>query len=227
MIRKALILLVLMLGASFLSVALIPTVKTSTTQIDLAALVPLRFGDWREEENLFSPIVNPQTQEMISQIYSQTLSRVYINNDGRRIMLSLAYGADQSHDNQIHRPEVCYPAQGFRLVEKKNVYIKIGETSVPAMRIVAKMGARIEPVTYWIRLGDVLIRGNLEQGITRARLGLQGYIPDGILFRISEINTDVENSFILQDRFISDMITNLSPDARRVLIGNLGATPAL
>ena len=34
-------------------------------------------------------------------------------------MLSLAYGDDQRADLTAHKPEVCYPAQGFQLHANK------------------------------------------------------------------------------------------------------------
>ena len=60
-------------------------------------------------------MVNPQTQELLDKLYSEVLTRVYVNASGYRIMRSLAYGFDQRGAMQAHMPEVCYPAQGFIL----------------------------------------------------------------------------------------------------------------
>ena len=35
-------------------------------------------------------------------------------------MLSIAYGKNQSDALQLHKPEICYPAQGFTLLAKQN-----------------------------------------------------------------------------------------------------------
>ena len=102
-------------------------------------------------------------------------------------MLSLAYGGDQSHDTQIHKPEVCYPAQGFRLLSSKKDTVQL-LGSVPVMRIITELGPRHEPVTYWIRVGDKVVRGAIEQNLTPTSIAMGGHIPDGLLFRVSEIS---------------------------------------
>ena len=58
-------------------------------------------------------------EAIINKIYNQTLTRTYINPRGDRIMLSIAYGRDQSDALQMHKPELCYPAQGFRLLNNQ------------------------------------------------------------------------------------------------------------
>ena len=219
--RRAIVLAVLMLGASMLSVALTPTKRfmVEAAQFDLEVLIPRQFGDWKMVEGGIQAVVNPQTQASLKKLYSQTLSRNYVNSDGRHIMLSLAYGADQSHENQIHKPEVCYPAQGFQISHQKNDVVHVESTVLPVMRIMAQHGNRHEPLTYWIRMGDSLVRGAIEQNLTRIGYGLKGYIPDGILFRISEINPDAESSYALQDQFIQSLLPSLTHDARKLLIG--------
>lgn len=48
-------------------------------------------------------VVNPQTQELLDKLYSQILTRTYVNAKGYRIMLSLAYGSDQRGALQAHK----------------------------------------------------------------------------------------------------------------------------
>lgn len=214
-------LLLLMLFAAGLSYSLSPRTKMadSGAQINLSQLIPEQFGDWRMDTSPAVQVVNPQQEAFLSTIYSQTLSRTYIHTTGRRIMLSLAYGGDQSHDTQIHKPEVCYPAQGFRITKTSKALVPTSQGEIPVMRVVAVLGNRHEPVTYWIRVGDAVVRGSIEQNLARIRLGLDGYIPDGILFRISEVSKDDTNSFVLQDTFIRDVLSVISPSSRRALLG--------
>jgi Protein of unknown function (DUF3485) len=44
------------------------------------------------------------------------------------------------------------------------------------------------------------------------RYGLRGQIPDGLLFRVSSINTDSAASFRLQERFLSDLAGSMNPE---------------
>jgi EpsI family protein len=223
LIRRAIIVATLMCTASALAFFLTPTSVTQHAQFDLETIMPRQFGEWKMDEQTTRDIINPQTQAFIDQLYSQTLARTYINKDGRHIMLSIAYGADQSHDKQIHKPEVCYPAQGFQVIRTQKVMIQAGGKELPAMRVETQLDGqykRHEPVTYWIRLGDDLVRGLVEQTIVRIRYGFGGHIPDGVLFRISEINQDTEDSYELQDRFINELLPALTPDARKIMLGS-------
>ena len=86
--------------------------------IQLEPTVPQSFGDWTELPDQPAQVVNPQTKELLDTLYSQILTRTYVNKDGYRIMLSMAYGDDQRGGLQAHRPEVCYPAQGFKVASR-------------------------------------------------------------------------------------------------------------
>ena len=113
----ALTLAVLMCGASAAGYVVRPSAKAADkgSAVSLEAIVPKQFGEWTllPEQNV--QVVNPQTKELLDKLYSQLLTRTYVNKDGYRIMLSMAYGDDQRGGLQAHRPEVCYPAQGFKL----------------------------------------------------------------------------------------------------------------
>jgi len=221
--RRAIVLAVLMLSASMLTVALTPTqrVAPEAALFDLESLIPHHFGDWQTDERMAQAVINPQLQAAVSNLYSQTLSRTYVNSDGRRIMLSLAYGEDQaSQSRRIHRPEICYPSQGFQMHKKWKDTISTSSMTIPVMRITTQLGNRHEPVTYWIRIGDTLARGIVEQTFVRINYGLTGSIPDGILFRVSEISTDFQDSFAIQDQFINALLPSLTPNGHKILLGS-------
>ncbi|MCL2589542.1 MAG: EpsI family protein [Betaproteobacteria bacterium] len=223
--RRATLLAVLMLGASVLSVALTPTryIAVETTRPDLEIIIPRQFGDWQMDDQIVQAVVNPQKQAFIDLVYSQTLSRTYVNSKGRRIMLSLAYGKNQSDSSRMHIPEVCYPAQGFQIINKWKDVVSVDSMKIPAMRITTQLGNRHEPVTYWMRVGNSVVRGMVEQSFARIGYGLTGDIPDGILFRTSEINPETQNSFILQDQFIRTLLSSLAPIDRQVLVGSIAS----
>lgn len=188
-------------------------------KVTLTQLIPTEFGDWKELPQTSRQIVNPQQTAILDEIYSETLSRVYANASGATIMLSLAYGANQSRDLQIHRPEVCYAAQGFQIVSTDKTDIRTSVGNIPAMHLVAKLGQRNEPITYWVRIGDKVVRGNLEQGFARLDYGLNGMVADGILFRVSSVSSEVDNAFITQRRFIDDLLKAVPEPTKNYLLG--------
>jgi len=218
---KNLILFVLMLASAGMASYLKPTVKISdqSAKIDLQKLVPSTFGEWREERQTSVQIVDPEQKEMLDKIYNQTLSRTYVNGNGYRVMLSLAYGGDQSRDMQVHRPEVCYASQGFHIGSTEKVQLQVNGMSIPAMRLKANLNSREEPVTYWIRIGNSIVRGNIELGLARVSYGIQGKIPDGLLFRVSSIDGNTAKAYLEQDRFINDLVAAMATEDRSAVIG--------
>jgi EpsI family protein len=194
------------------------TVST-TPAIQLDAAIPRQFGAWREEPARAVQVVNPQTQAVLDKLYSQTLSRTYIDAKGYRVMLSLAYGDDQRGGLQAHKPEVCYPAQGFNLRANAPSQLSTPYGAVPVRRLDTQLGARLEPVTYWFAFGDQVVSGRFEQRIAELRLGLAGRVPHGLLFRVSSIDSDTQGAFREQDRFVNDLLVAMSAQDRGRVIG--------
>lgn len=185
----------------------------------LERAVPERFGDWKTDQSIKAQIVSPDLQARLDQLYSDTVTRTYVNERGDRIMLSIAYGANQSRSLQVHKPEVCYKAQGFEILraEKRLVHVRIGD--IPAMQLVARQGARNEPITYWIRIGDRVVRGWFEQNLARISYGLKGGVPDGLLFRVSSISGDSAKAFELQRAFIDEFLSAVETSELRSFVG--------
>jgi EpsI family protein len=184
-------------------------------------IVPKDFGGWREVAQEGAQVVNPQTQELLNKLYSQILTRTYVNASGYRVMLSLAYGDDQRADLTAHKPEVCYPAQGFALLsnDSSNVATPFGD--IAARRLNTRMGARHEPVTYWFTVADTAIRNKVEQRMIEIRSGLTGQVPDGLLVRVSSIDVSPQNAYKLQDQFVAGLLGSV-PEADRRRLSGLG-----
>ncbi|MEP7301475.1 MAG: exosortase-associated protein EpsI, B-type [Caldimonas sp.] len=190
--------------------------------ISLETVVPKRFADWVELPERGTLVVNPQTQQLLDKLYSQILTRTYANKEGYLIMLSMAYGDDQRGGLQAHRPEVCYPAQGFRLGKVEEGALATSFGSIDVRRLTTSLGSRNEPVTYWLTVGDQVIRSTLDKRIAEIRLGLTGQIPDGLLFRISSIDNDPARAFAMQQKFAADMMSAVPGETRKQLSGLAG-----
>jgi hypothetical protein len=104
--RTAIVIGALMCVASAGAIVARPGTKAAEIgpAISLEAMIPRQFGDWREEPQRVVQVINPQTQELLDKLYSQTLTRAYVNTTGYRVMLSLAYGSDQRGSLQAHKP---------------------------------------------------------------------------------------------------------------------------
>jgi EpsI family protein len=187
--------------------------------VSLEASVPKAFADWTELPEQGAQVVNPQTKELLDKLYSQLLTRTYVNKQGYRIMLSMAYGDDQRGALQAHKPEVCYPAQGFTLQSNELGQLATPFGSIEVRRLSTSLGARAEPVTYWFTVGDQVIRNKLEKRLAEIRLGLTGQIPDGLLFRVSSIDSNTQRGFAIQQQFASDLLASVPPATRKRLSG--------
>jgi EpsI family protein len=211
----------LMVSSAVATKALTPTVKLADSQasIDLAGMIPTRFGDWHVDESIIPLQVDPDTQARLDKIYNQTLSRTYVDRNGDRIMLSIAYGGDQSDSLAVHRPETCYTAQGFNVSSNVDGTLATSFGNVAVRRLNATAGARVEPITYWITVGDKVTRPGTEQKLQQLRYGLTGSIPDGMLVRVSSISSDMASAYGLQQKFVGDMLASLAPASRKRLIG--------
>ena len=221
--RIAFLLAALMFAASAGAIVAKPTAKLADQRpaISLESMIPKQFGDWREEPLRQVQVVNPQTQELLDRLYSQILARTYVNASDYRIMLSLAYGTDQRESSSLraHKPEVCYPAQGFTVLKDDAGLLSTGFGTIPVRRLFATLGPRQEPLTYWFTVGDTAVQGKLQKRIVDLRYGLTGRLPDGMLFRVSSIDPDQARAYQLQDQFINQLLQSVSPAERKRLSG--------
>ena len=215
--RVAVVAFALMAAASGLAWKLTPTTRLAAIHgaINLETSIPAAFGEWRHDTTAFGGVVNPQQEATLKAIYSQTLSRTYVNARGQRVMLSIAYGEDQRDAMQLHYPEICYPAQGFQLKGKQIDKVVLPTGEIPVRRLETVLGAqRFEPVTYWTMVGDRSTLGGVEKKMIEMGYGLKGIVVDGLLFRVSSIDRDTPSAFALQDGFIAELFASM-PQAQR------------
>lgn len=220
---RAVVVLGLMLATAALSVWMTPTIYLSDKlgKPDLVALFPKEFGSWRTDANAAMVMPSPETQALLDSIYNQTLTRTYINERGYRIMLSVAYGGDQSDATRAHMPEVCYPAQGFQITANESGQMTLDNRSVAVRRLMSTYGTRNEPITYWMVVGDRVSLSRTDQKLAQFSLGLKGYIPDGMLVRVSSIDDRPAHGYQEQEAFLKELVAAVPADGRDRVFGAL------
>lgn len=189
------------------------------SKINLESMIPKEFADWKIDETIVPLQADPERVVLLNKIYNQTLSRTYINQKGERVMLSIAYGGDQSDSMQVHRPEVCYTGQGFQMMDVEIVNLDTSYGIIPVKRIFAKMGDRHEPITYWITIGDTVAVNTFKWKLQQLKYGLTGRVPDGMLFRVSSLG-EKAGAYPLQKDFIKVLLKTVSSESRKRLIGS-------
>ena len=106
------------LASAAAAVQLQPRTRLSDQRLPvrLESQVPQAFGNWKLLPGVVPVLPNPELQASLDALYSQTLARAYVGPADEKVMLSIAYGSDQSSEaTAVHRPEFCYAAQGFRV----------------------------------------------------------------------------------------------------------------
>lgn len=179
----------------------------------LESVIPRQFGTWT-----LMPEISPvkptdldayvQPDALSAKVYSQEVGRGYTDGRGNIVMLLVAYGPVQNYRLKSHRPEICYTANGFRISGKTEATLSYRNDAPPikTMRLIAQRETRLEPITYWMRIGNDISNGVVDNQLSRLKYGLRGMIPDGALMRVSTIGLPSEASFKLQDQFIHDLL---------------------
>ena len=210
------------LGATCVAVAMVPRagVDEMTATQSLDDLFPVAFGAWHVDPSVV-PLEPPaDVRQAIAESYDQTLSRTYVNGQGYRVMLSVAYGGRRNQGMDIHRPEICYPSQGLAIRrETREVVLLLDGHSLPVKRLVAGADGRNEPISYWLVIGRSVASFGYGHRLALLKYGLTGHVPDGLLVRVSSVDDDETQAFGQQDLFLHDMLVALAPDFRRRILG--------
>jgi EpsI family protein len=218
--RRAIVVAGVMLAGSALATAMRPTQLMSDTLgvPTLETMFPTSFGEWRVDTSLPVILPAPDVQAQLDKIYNEVIARTYVNEAGQRIMLSVAYGGDQSDATSAHRPEVCYPAQGFAITDNFGDTLHVAGRDITVRRLMSRISGRNEPITYWIVVGDRVVTTGIGQKLAQMRHGLRNVIADGMLVRVSSIDNDMAKGHALQSKFLAELGTALdADDASRVL----------
>jgi EpsI family protein len=223
----------IVLGVAMLATAaavqlLQPEPIAADSQPLLAQTVPSAFGDWREVSSVAEQVdpARNADQPNMDRPYDDVLMRTYGNSRGDVVLLTLAYGRNQRQEVKIHRPDVCYTAQGFQLLSRSSVSFPVtglAGRSVEGMRMLVSAPGRTEAVSYWIRIGDVFTDNAWAIRYHIFEQGVSGRAVDGVLVRASQIvsgpNAAPAERYRLQERFLADLVRALPKSARRQLVG--------
>lgn len=213
--RKAII------GGAFLLTAGVAAARVPGNHIDLLgdrkieSLIPSTIGRW----NFYSKsgLVVPPPDQLSDALYSQLLTRVYVTSDGLAMMLLVAQSSGQTGILQVHRPEFCYPAGGFRLSDKAIHTVRLPGGALDTTVLSASADDRVEQVLYWTRVGRDMPTSWPEQRWSVARANLRGDVPDAVMVRVSTLTPDRAEAVAAMDEFTRGLFAAMAPSARRVL----------
>ena len=190
---------------------------------NLADVIPRAIGPW-SATNLAGMVVATEDQAVAAEGYDQLLTRVYRAEGMPMIMLLLAYGSTQGGSLQLHRPETCYPGQGFRLTDFADSDLDLGGGQlVSARRFTALRDERVERLTYWTRISDSFPRNTAQEYSSIFASVLRGHIADGLLVRISSLGADAAELDAAIANFAKTMVHDAGREGRSLLVGDIMA----
>jgi EpsI family protein len=178
--------------------------------------VPAAFSGWRVDPGTAPVLPDPSLQARLDSVYDQTLARTYVHDGGQRVMLTIAYGRDQSSEiTAVHRPEFCYAAQGFNVQGQGVARVPLAAGPLTVQRLVGTLGTRVEPITYWVTLADRATLPGVGRKLAQMQMGLRGNVADGMLVRVSTIaGPPGSDAYAAQDRFLQDLARALPQGVR-------------
>lgn len=180
--------------------------------------VPEKVGPWTVVSA--SGVVLPPPDALSARLYDNLVTRVFAGPDEPPVMLCIAYNYKQDGVLQLHRPEICYPAGGYRLSPTVPVTLSLGPgREIDANAFAATSAERIEQVLYWTRVDKAFPRSWLDQRIAVMKANLRGAIPDGALVRVSIADSDQPRSLETLRRFLATFLEVAPQPLQRVLAG--------
>lgn len=226
---RAWLILAMMCVAAVLGHIARPTLHESARSPQLDTSLPTQIGQWIALANPVTQVsLSTSNEPNINQPYDESLLRTYTDGQLHHIAVAVAWGKRQRQEVKIHRPELCYPAQGLSVTSLKNHQFNLLSEStqqpIQGKRMVAKdRSGALEVVSYWIRIGSIYSDSAFETRMHILREGLAGRITDGLLMRASQripgnaSQEEIDQAFQRQEQFIGQLVNSVTPATRDFL----------
>ena len=215
--RRSVFLNGILLAGGVAAIAVHPAMwQPSEPSPSLPIRLPGAFGQWRPLPA--ERIVLPQADTLSDAAYSQILAQAYSDGSGPAVIVLVAYGPMQTHALQLHRPESCYPASGFEIVEHSHSNLMIAGRNLPVSWLEARRGTRVDRLLYWARIGKTFTSNVWEQREALVKQAFERELTDGVLIRLSVEDPASEASDMRLVHFARQWVDALPEDMRHLLL---------
>jgi EpsI family protein len=111
------------------------------------AAIPNRIGEWSGTDSTFDPVYGSDPAD-------ESLLRIYTKDSAPPVIAYVGFYANLATILEVHTPELCYPAQGWRIlrVGQSNTASFRGERIV-AREILTDKDGRQRLVMWWYNAG--------------------------------------------------------------------------
>lgn len=173
--------------------------------------VPVKIGAWYSEEQ---PI-DSNVQNVLNA--DSLLSRLYHNDEVYTPMGLLIVYRKYGRRDFAHRPEMCYPASGYEILNKGLITVPYGGKDIPAVKVLAEKDGQQEVVVYWFASGERTESNFAKQQLWMAMDRLSSHKYGWAFIRINAPVADTEEDTI---KDIQSFVRTASNPLSRVLTGS-------
>ncbi len=185
-------------------------------QADLDIILARPLAGWRSQKP--SAVITGSADELGASSYSQLAVRAFEPTNGPIITVLLAYGMARTYATQLHRPELCYPASGFKVLQLGDVILNLDDRPIPSRLMIAQRGERQDTVLYWTRVGTRFPTGLWEQRFQIARGVIAGDQSDELLARFSVTGAPGPETARLLNAFAASFIEAQTREGAALLL---------
>jgi EpsI family protein len=137
--------------------------------------------------------------------------RSYEDNNGNKLKLYLAYFTSRK-GTSTHNPDVCYPAQGWRIENKGKVTIDIdGKKYNLAKRYFIK-GAETQTILFWYQAGDKVYSDKLRHQLMVIKNAVLKNDMQASIVRVSPISPMSDEEALKKEKELSRLIIPMLGD---------------
>jgi len=146
--RDRLILLIALFSLTLFGVHQATNQRESEIKHPEWGAVPYSFDDWHGTDAAFDPVYGSDPAD-------STLFRFYTKGDQPPVIVYVGFYSDLSAILDVHTPELCYPAQGWRISAVQRVQLGFfRDARIPAKEMIAEKYDAKRLVMWWYLSGS-------------------------------------------------------------------------
>lgn len=151
------------------------------------SVIPRETGGWKGRDMM----VDESAFTILTRDADAWLVREYAGKGKELVWLSLVTTRDQRKLFRVHIPEICYPAQGWTILDRSASELRVdGHGTIRAIKLVAHKGSVRTLVLYWFTSNRRYVSNTFLHRLLLVWDGIVGQMTPGTLIQISSPMAD-------------------------------------
>jgi EpsI family protein len=172
-------------------------------------VVPYQIDRWSGFDGRFDPIYGADPSDT-------SLPRIYRKSAQSPVILYVGFFGDLATILEVHTPELCYPAQGWEILQSgKFIGEKFRGERIQARQILAEKAGKRRLVVWWYNAGSRPIETRIRHVYAMLAMSTMTRRTDGSMVRL-ETSVDEDGEAAAEKR-IDEFQKSLFPPLDRAL----------